>query len=137
MAAVTICSDFGAQKNKVWHCWVHRPYTQMCPLLGTQALYPNVSHAQLRPTSCLSVTGSSPFMKPWCLSMTIFTFYLRKWHVSNVLFIFVVVIASLSFCLFSHFSFYIKNTMNMHFYYWIFWKFCYVLGICFLFSMKS
>ena len=20
MAAVTICSDFGAQKNKVWHC---------------------------------------------------------------------------------------------------------------------
>ena len=21
MAAVTICSDFGAQKNKVWHCW--------------------------------------------------------------------------------------------------------------------
>ena len=21
MAAVTICSDFGAQKNKVWHCF--------------------------------------------------------------------------------------------------------------------
>ena len=23
MAAVTICSDFGAQKNKVWHCFPH------------------------------------------------------------------------------------------------------------------
>jgi len=22
MAAVTICSDFGAQKNKVWHCFL-------------------------------------------------------------------------------------------------------------------
>ena len=21
MAAVTMCSDFGAQKNKVWHCF--------------------------------------------------------------------------------------------------------------------
>ena len=25
MAAITICSDFGAQKNKVWHC-VHFPH---------------------------------------------------------------------------------------------------------------
>ena len=25
MAAVTICSDFGAQKNKVWHCFHNSP----------------------------------------------------------------------------------------------------------------
>ena len=28
MAAVTICSDFGAQKNKVWHCFpIHFPWS--------------------------------------------------------------------------------------------------------------
>ena len=50
--------------------------------------------------------------------------------------VFVVVTAVLSLCLFIHFSFDIRNTMNIQFYF-VFWKFCYVLGICFLFSMKS
>ena len=25
MAVVTLCSDFGAQKNKVWHCFYFPP----------------------------------------------------------------------------------------------------------------
>ena len=36
MAAVTICSDFGAQKNKVWHCFHCFPiyiYTQRLKFL--------------------------------------------------------------------------------------------------------
>ena len=42
MAAVTVCSDFGAQNNKVWHCF-HCFYTKRewgitgcCKLLGTR-----------------------------------------------------------------------------------------------------
>ena len=34
MAAITICSDFGAQKNKVWHCshWfpIYLPWSYIC-----------------------------------------------------------------------------------------------------------
>ena len=35
MAAITICSDFGAQKNKVWHCFhcfpIYFPWTDRMP----------------------------------------------------------------------------------------------------------
>ena len=39
MAAVTICSDFGAQKNKVWHCFhcfpIHFPWSDGTAPLGS------------------------------------------------------------------------------------------------------
>ena len=44
MAAVTICSDFGAQKNKVWHCFhcfpIYFPWTDECWALSQLFLSP-------------------------------------------------------------------------------------------------
>ena len=40
MAAVTICSDFGAQKNKVWHCF---------------HCYPSISHEVVGPDAMIFV----------------------------------------------------------------------------------
>ena len=52
MAAVTICSDFGAPKNKVWHCFycfsIYFPYIAIylhtCIFAGTCLIYMETSY---------------------------------------------------------------------------------------------
>ena len=51
MAAVTICSDFGAQKNKVWHCFHCFPiYLPKTPLVSTEnaGMYQHTSSNKLK-----------------------------------------------------------------------------------------
>ena len=38
MAAVTICSDFGAQENKVCHCCHFSPPSICCEVMGLDAM---------------------------------------------------------------------------------------------------
>ena len=50
MAAVTICSDFGAQKNKVWHCFpIYFPWSD-----GTRCHDLCFLNAEFKPASSLS-----------------------------------------------------------------------------------
>ena len=55
MAAVTICSDFGAQKNKVWHC------------------FPSISHEVMGPDAVIFVFWMLSFKPTFSLSS--FTFW--------------------------------------------------------------
>ena len=51
MAAFTICSDFGAPKNKVWHCfhcWF-LPYIDMDQPQGYSSVFLICSHARVAP----------------------------------------------------------------------------------------
>ena len=56
MAAITICSDFGAPKNKVWHCF-------HC-LRSLQLLHPEVKHIYFYWESklCTAQEWGSPFL---------------------------------------------------------------------------
>ena len=50
MAAVTICSDFGAQKHKVWHCFpIYFPWSD-----GTRCHDLSFLNVELKPTFSLS-----------------------------------------------------------------------------------
>ena len=60
MAAVTICSDFGAQKNKVWHCF---------------HCFPSISHEVMGPDAVIFVFWMLSF-KP-TFSLSTFTFIKR------------------------------------------------------------
>ena len=69
MAAVTICSDFGAQKNKVWHCFhcfpIYFPWsdgTGLCSKLVM--LYYCVFH-QILDFSFQSLSCVQLFATPW------------------------------------------------------------------------
>ena len=64
MAVVTICSDFGAQKNKVWHCFhcfpIYFPWSD-----GTRSSFSEcwvlsqLFHTPLSPSPLISVSMSS------------------------------------------------------------------------------
>ena len=60
MAAVTICSDFGAQKNKVWRCF---------------HCFPSISHEVMRPDTMIFIFWMLSF-KP-TFSLSTFTFIKR------------------------------------------------------------
>ena len=53
MAAITICSDFGAQKNKVWHCFhgfsIYLPWSD-----GTRCHDLRFLNVEIKPTFSLS-----------------------------------------------------------------------------------
>ena len=81
MAAITICSDFGAPQNKVWHCFhcfpIYLPWSDgtrtylsnSCPLI--QWCYPIILSSVV-PFSCLQffpVLGS--FQMSWLLNMSL------------------------------------------------------------------
>ena len=57
MAAVTICSDFGAQKNKVWHCFqcfpIYLPWSDGTRCHDLRLLAPKILH------------GNPPFSNHW------------------------------------------------------------------------
>ena len=57
MAAVTICSDFGAQKNKVWHCF---------------HCFPNISHEVMGPDAMIFVFWMLSFKPTFSLSSLTF-----------------------------------------------------------------
>ena len=53
MAAITICSDFGDQRNKVWHCFTVSPY--IChEVMGPNAMILVFWMLSFKPTSSLS-----------------------------------------------------------------------------------
>ena len=62
MAAVTICSDFGAQKNKVWHC------LHCFPIISHEVMGP-VKQAGWQYTA---LTYSFSYLEPVCCSMSSF-----------------------------------------------------------------
>ena len=91
MAAVTICSDFGAPKNKVWHCFhcfpIYFPWSSsvvsnsVTPwITARQASLSIISRSSLRLTSIESVMPSSHLilchplllLPPIPLSITVF-----------------------------------------------------------------
>ena len=67
MAAVTICSDFGAQKNKVWHCFHCLPI-----------YFPWGDGTRCHDLSCLNVDFKPPF------SLSSFTFIKRLFSSPSV-----------------------------------------------------
>ena len=67
MAAVTICSDFGAQKNKVWHCF---------------HCFPSISHEVMGPDAMIFVFWMLSF-KPTS-SLSTFTFIKRLFSSSSL-----------------------------------------------------
>ena len=75
MAAVTICSDFGAQKNKVWHCfhcfpmyninwYTHTHIYIYCQFYKNIWLYDPIARAFQKPggVSARGVSGSQSFI---------------------------------------------------------------------------
>ena len=60
MAAVTICSDFGAQKNKVWHCFHCFPIYFPWRLVMSDSLQPQWTAAH---QASLSITNSQSLLK--------------------------------------------------------------------------
>ena len=66
MAAVTICSDFGAQKNQVWHCFVS----------------PSISHEVMEPDAMILVFWMLSFKLTFLLSS--FTFIKRLFSSSSL-----------------------------------------------------
>ena len=58
MAAVTICSDFGAQKNKVWHCF---------------HCFPSISHEVMGPDAMIFIFWMLNFKPTFSLSSFTFT----------------------------------------------------------------
>ena len=67
MAAVTICSDFGAPKTKVWHCFTFSP---------------SISHEVMGPDAMISVFWMLSFKPTFPLSS--FTFVKRLFRSSSL-----------------------------------------------------
>lgn len=104
------------------------PFTPICPLLSWDAQPASPSEVLFHfPWS--PCVGQRPFLPPalgedWSLMCFLVYFILL------LLFLFFL------FCMFIQFSLDLNNIMSIHFYF-VFWKCCYALRICFLFSRKS
>ena len=72
MAAITICSDFGAQKNKVWHCF---------------HCFPSISHRVMGPDAMIFVFWMLSFKPTFSLSSFTFFFYFILLYNSELCFI--------------------------------------------------
>ena len=68
MAAITICSNFGAQKNKVWHCF---------------HVSPSICHEVMGPDAMIFVFWMLSF-KP-AFSLWLFKFLFTFWHKGGVI----------------------------------------------------
>ena len=94
MAAVTIYSDLGAQKNKVSHCFhcfsIYLPWSKKT--LSEKAMAPHSSTLAWRITwmeepGRLQSMGSLRVGQDWTTSLSLFTFmhWRRKWQPTRVL----------------------------------------------------
>ena len=88
MAAVTICSDFGAQKNKVWHCFhcfpIYFPWSE-----GTRCHDLHFLNVELYPTFSLS---SFTFIKRLFSSFSLSAIKVGHLHMRLLIFLLAILI---------------------------------------------
>ena len=75
MAAVTICSDFGAQKNKVWHCFHCFPiyFTWSGTITNSRSLLKLMSIESVMPSNHLILCRPILLLPSIFPSMTVFS----------------------------------------------------------------
>ena len=95
MSAITICSDFGAQKNKVWHCFpIYFPmilFNLSVILPPEKAMAPHSSTLAWKipwaeEPGRLQSMGLQRLRYNWATSLSLFTFmhWRRKWQPTPV-----------------------------------------------------
>ena len=90
MAAVTICSDFGAQKNKVWHCFhcfpIYFPWSGGTGCQKKHKLEQRTIWNWTDPT--LPSTSPEKFLDIFLL-LSFFYFSILKFFITPLIFIFI------------------------------------------------